>query len=146
MRQPTTGFIARRLVAVGTLVITSLLLASAANADVIANEHFAFTVTNTNPCAPQDGLVTLNFEEHRVTQELADGTLVIHSNFHGTGSSTSGVEYVVNRHQVTLVVGETGSAAFEVRRISKGPGDNVLIEATRTFPPLVDTITFRCVG
>ena len=128
------------------LVIASLVLASPANADMIANEHFMFTVTNANPCAPQDGLVTLNFEEHRVTQELADGTLVIHSNFHGTGSSTSGVEYIVNRHQVTVVVGQTGSATFEVRRISKGSGDNVLIEATRTFPPLVDTITFRCVG
>ena len=146
MRQRTIRFILARLVALGTLVIASLLLASPANADVIANEHFTFTVTNMNPCAPQDGLVTLNFEEHRVTQELADGTLVIYSNFHGTGSSTSGVEYVVNRHQVTVVVGQTGSATFEVRRISKGSGDNVQIEGTRTFPPLVDTITFRCVG
>lgn len=146
MRPPTIHFIVGRLVAVGTLVIASLVLASPANADVIANEHFMFTVTNMNPCAPQDGLVTLNFEEHRVTQQLADGTLVIHSNFHGTGSSTSGAEYVVNRHQVTVIVGQTGSATFEVRRISKGSGDNVQIEATRTFPPLVDTITFRCVG
>ena len=48
--------------------------------------------------------------------------------------------------KVTLVVGQTGSATFEVRRISKGSGDNVQIEGTRTFPPLVDTITFRCVG
>ena len=146
MRQPTIRFIVARLIAVGMLVIASLLLASPANADVIANEHFTFTVTNTNPCAPEDGLLTLNFEEHRVTQQLADGTLVIHSNFHGTGSSTSGAEYVVNRHQVTVIVGQTGSATFEVRRISKGSGDNVHIEATRTFPPLVDTITFRCVG
>ena len=92
MRLPTIHFIVARLVAVGTLVIASLVLASPANADVIANEHFMFTVTNMNPCAPQDGLVTLNFEEHRVTQQLADGTLVIHSNFHGTGTSASGVD------------------------------------------------------
>jgi spore coat protein U-like protein len=146
MRKRTIRFVLARVAAVGMLGIASLALASPANADVIANEHFTFTVTNMNPCAPEDGLLTLNFEEHRVTQQLADGTLVIHSNFHGTGSSTSGVEYVANRHQVTLVVGQTGSATFEVRRISKGPGDNVLIEGTRTFPPLVDTITFRCVG
>jgi len=146
MRQPTIRFIVARLIAVGMLVIASLLLASPANADVIANKHFTFTVTNMNPCAPEDGLLTLNFEEHRVTQQLADGTLVIHSNFHGTGSSTSGAEYVVNRHQVTVIVGQTGSATFEVRRISKGSGDNVQIEATRTFPPVVVTITFRCVG
>jgi hypothetical protein len=129
-----------------TVVIAALALVSPANADVVANEHFAFTVRNTNPCAPQDGVVTLNFEEHRVTELLADGSFLIHSNFHGTGSSTSGVEYVVNRHQVTVLVGQTGTATFEVRRISKGSGDNVMIEATRTFPPLIDTITFRCVG
>ena len=57
MRPPTIHFIVGRLVAVGTLVIASLVLASPANADVIANEHFMFTVTNMNPCAPQDGLV-----------------------------------------------------------------------------------------
>ena len=128
------------------IAIMSLVLTSRAAADVVANEHFIFTVRNINPCAPEDGVLTLNFEEHRVTQELADGTLVIYSNFHGTGSTTNGTEYVVNRHQVTVIVGETGSATFEIRRISKGPGTNVQLEGTRTFPPLIDTITFRCVG
>lgn len=135
-----------RLIALGALVIASLVLSSPAAADVIANEHFNFTVTNINPCAPGEGVLTLNFEEHRVTQQLADGSLVIHSDFHGTGITTNGTEYVVNRHQVTLVVGDTGSATFQIERISKGPGDNVILEGTRTFPPLVDTITFTCVG
>lgn len=128
------------------IAIMSPVFTSRAAADVVGNEHFIFTVKNVNPCAPEDGVLTLNFEEHRVTQELADGTLVIHSNFHGTGSTTNGTEYVVNRHQVTVIVGETGSATFEIRRISEGPGANVQIEGTRTFPPLIDVITFRCVG
>jgi len=146
MRPPTIHFIVGRLVAVGTLVIAVARARIARQRGRDRERALHVHVTNMNPCAPQDGLVTLNFEEHRVTQQLADGTLVIHSNFHGTGSSASGVEYVVNRHQVTVVVGQTGSATFEVRRISKGSGDNVQIEATRTFPPVVDTITFRCVG
>src|SRR2546423_7357880 len=103
MRQRTIRFVLARVAAVGMLGIASLVFASPANADVIANEHFTFTVTNMNPCAPEDGLVTLNFEEHRVTQQLADGTLVIHSHFHGTGSSTSGVQYVAHRHHVPFV-------------------------------------------
>lgn len=135
-----------RAIAVGTLVIASLLVASPAAAEVVANERFTFTITNPNPCAPEDGLITLNFEGHSVTHRLADGTLLVHSNFHGTGSSTNGTEYVVNRQQRFTDAGGAGGGTFQVRRISKGSGDNVQIEATFTFPPMTVTSTFRCVG
>ena len=140
-----------RLAVIGTLIVASLLLAAPASAEVIANERITFTVTNINPCAPGDGPVTLTFEEHDVWQQLADGTLLVHSNFHGTGTSANGTAYIANRHQVTTVVNGVAAATFDVVRISQGSGDNVQIEGTFTFdpnrvPPRIQIATFRCVG
>lgn len=139
-----------RVTAVSTLVVAMLLLAMPVSADVVANERYTFTITNPNPCAGGE-LIDLTFESHDVTRQLADGTLVVERNIHGTGVSTTGTEYVVNRHQVTTVVGDVESATFQVVRVSKGSGDNMQIEGTFTFdpgrvPPLVQTSTFRCVG
>ena len=139
-----------RVTAVATLVVVMLLLAMPASADVVANERYTFNITNPNPCAENE-LIALTIEGHDVVRRLDDGTFVVQSNLHGTGTSTSGTEYVVNRHQVTTVVGTVQSATFQVIRVSKGSGDNVQIEGTFTFdpgrvPPLVQTTTFRCVG
>ncbi len=147
MRQRTIFTVFARLVAVGTLVIASLLLASPASAEVVDNTWSTFTVMNINPCAPEDGLVTLNFELHGVTRQLADGTFLIHGNYHGTGSSTSGTEYVVNRQEWFTDNGTgTGAGTFRVIRVTKGSVDNVQIEATFTYPPVIVSSTFRCVG
>jgi hypothetical protein len=136
-----------RLATVATLVIGSLVVTSPAAAEVVAHTHDTFTVTNVNPCAPEDGLVTLTFELQGVTRQLADGTFEIHGSIHGTGSSTSGTEYVVNRQEwFTIDSTGAGSGTFRVRRISKGSLDNVLIEGTFTFPPMTVSSTFRCVG
>src|SRR2546421_2340280 len=116
-----------RVVLIATLVVTMLLLSVPATAGVIANEHTTFTVTNVNPCAVGDGPVLLTFDEHDVVQQLADGTIVVRSNFHGTGTSANGVAYVANRHEVTTIVGGRSSGTFRVIRATKGPGDNVQI-------------------
>jgi hypothetical protein len=141
----------RIVAAIATLGIALFLLSAPVAAEVIMNDRFTFTVTNVNPCAAGDGPVTLTFEEHDVWQRLADGTLLVHSNFHGTGTSANGVDYVVNRRQITTVVGGVSTGTFEVVRVSKGSGDNVHIEGTFTFdpnrvPPRIQTTTFRCVG
>jgi hypothetical protein len=140
-----------RLAVIGTLIVASLLLAAPAFAEVVANERFTITVTNINPCAPGDGSVTLTIEEHDVWQQLADGTLLVHSNFHGTGTSANGIGYILNRHQVTTVVNGVSTATFDVVRVSQGSGDNAQIEGTFTFdpnrvPPRIQITTFRCVG
>ena len=144
-RQPRFVFV--RLAAIGTLIIASLLLASPANAEVVDNTWFERTITNFNPCAPEDGPVTLVFEVHGVTRQLADGTFLIHGNYHGTGTSTSGTEYVVNRQEWFTDDGTgTGAGTFRVIRVTKGSVDNVQIEGTFTYPPITVSSTFTCVG
>ena len=146
MRQ-TVRLSLARLVAVGTLVIAPLLLASPGAATVIDNIRFTRTVTNANPCAPEDGPVTLTFEVHGVIQQLADGTFLTHGNYHGTGSSTSGTEYVVNRQEwFTTDASGSGGGTAHVERISKGSSDNTQLDVTFTFPPLTVSMAFRCVG
>jgi hypothetical protein len=147
VRQRTIFTIFPRLVAAGTLVIASLSLTSPAAAGEVESTWFTRTIINVNPCVPEDGLVTINFEVHGVTRQLADGTFLIHGNYHGTGSSTSGTEYVVNRQEWFTVDGAgAGSGTFRVIRITKGSIDNVQIEGTFTFPPMTVSSTFRCVG
>ena len=147
MRQRTGRFIVARVLAIGTLVIAPLLLASPGAATVVDNIHFTRTVTNTNPCAPEDGLVTITFEVHGVIQQLADGTFLTHGNYHGTGSSTSGTEYIVNRQEwFTTDASGSGGGTSHVERISKGSSDNTQLDVTFTFPPLTVSMTFRCVG
>jgi hypothetical protein len=149
MHQRTIRFILARLVAVGTLVVAPLLLASPGAASVVDVEsiHFTRTVTNANPCAPEDGPVTLTFEVHGVIKQLADGTFLTHGNYHGTGSSTSGTEYVVNRQEwFTTDASGNGSGTATVERISKGSVDNTQLDVTFTFEPLTVSMTFRCMG
>ena len=146
MNGPGRGSILARLTAVGTLLVAPLLLGSPAAGEVVENIHFTRTVTNTNPCAPEDGLLTLTFEVHGVWHQLADGTLLIHGNYHGTGTTTNGTQYVVNRQEWFTNDAGTGSGTFHLVRVSKGSGDNVQIEGTFTFPPLTVSSTFTCVG
>lgn len=147
MRQRTIFSVFARLIAVATLVIAPLLLATPGAATVVDNIHFTRTVTNANPCAPEDGPITLTFEVHGVIQQLADGTFLTHGNYHGTGSSTSGTEYIVNRQEwFTTDASGSGSGTARVERISKGSSDNSQLDVTFTFPPLTVSMTFRCVG
>ena len=147
MRQRTIFSVFARLIAVATLVIAPLLLATPGAATVVDNIHFTRTVTNANPCAPEDGPITLTFEVHGVIQQLADGTFLTHGNYHGTGSSTSGTEYIVNRQEwFTTDASGSGGGTARVERISKGSSDNSQLDVTFTFPPLTVSMTFRCVG
>jgi len=147
VRQRTIFSVFARLIAVATLVIAPLLLATPGAATVVDNIHFTRTVTNANPCAPEDGPITLTFEVHGVIQQLADGTFLTHGNYHGTGSSTSGTEYIVNRQEwFTTDASGSGSGTARVERISKGSSDNSQLDVTFTFPPLTVSMTFRCVG
>ena len=118
-----------------------------AQADVTVNQRFIQNVTIVNPCELGEGPIALTVEGHQVTRAMPDGQVIIHFNFHGTGVSASGTEYVINQTQVRVVTGSGFTAEFFIRRVSKGSNDNALIDRTLTSPPPVDVVfDVKCVG
>ena len=139
----------RRLPAVAILIVMlmSTALAGSASADVFLNVRGPATFGLFNPCAPDDGLVTLDGEIHTVGRTTQDGTTIFQNNGHFTGASSGGTRY-----EVTVISVFTDPPGPEFRStvmrvtISQGDSGNHRIELTFTTPPPSSTTTSACHG
>ena len=148
MNRPISPITVRRSVV--TLLGVALALvatASSASAEVVDSGHTVTTNVVVNACDPADGLITITTDSHWETRLQPDGTLVSHFVNHSEGMSANGTKYIANRQATTVTPASSTTAQVEVeiRRISAGPGDNVVISITGTFPGTLTT-TVSCTG
>src|SRR5919197_2684297 len=115
-------------------------LGSSAAAEVVGNFRSTGTVTNTNPCAPEDGPIVLTTHLHIVSKVENDGTLSHHVNIHSEGTSAIGTKYIANRqNDITGPLSPATTFTSRIHRISAGPSDNAYIEITVTSSGMTTT-------
>jgi hypothetical protein len=116
-------------------------VAAAAPAD---SERIDLVVAPVNAC--NGDLVVTQGELHTVTHTNSNGSIVVHYNYHGTGTGVpSGTEYEFNVNEKLAQISGQIQETFFTRLISKGQSENQL--TTLSFgssrPP---TFTSRCAG
>lgn len=142
MNRPISPFTVRRSVVTFLGVALALVAAaSSASAEVVDSGHTVTTNVVVNACDPADGLITITTDTRWETRLQPDGTLVSHFVNHSEGISANGTKYIANRQATTVTPAgsTTAQVEVEIRRISAGPGDNVVIRITGTIPGTLTT-------